>query len=474
MFNTDNMTVDPENCAHVLLVYLSGLTDCAQRTSAYFLLATHLCTVARKYPPLRELIQPFLKTLTPIFGDLVLQDMQLYRPESDWRDLARFRGLASEFYGELVPAFVWLQKISEVVINVDVLLSFLLVQLKSRRERWIKDGAFDALPILLKAFGENISLEMLELAVRVSREYVNEATLVDAAELLKDGKEYNILRELIFAFVAKPGRIEYVIVGILLKGDHHRTLKKYAFGLFVMMLKNWNDQRTIAVLTILFDHTPEVIGKAIDITLAQQNLPVEFQLQVVTKGLLFSRGELPLVSISRFVIENFKQGAMHMVGRILVEREEIGLALIADGAGKAAFLLAAIETANARAYLRYIQLCLSIVQKFPRMRRQFAASVIRLSICAAAKHGGEKVHYAKQIVSQCVSLFRDALQVLGEEFCATIWESLPSEEKEKTIVFVSAGIRAAEQKKKAENLVLFSTNERPGRQDEWQSVEIVE
>jgi hypothetical protein len=82
----------------------------------------------------------------------------------------------------------------------------------------------------------------------------------------------------------------------------------------------------------------------------------EFQVEVVTKGLLFANRNLPLNAISRFVIAAFKRGPMHMVARVLVAREDVGMALLADGAAKAAFLLTAIEKGNARAYVRYIEL----------------------------------------------------------------------------------------------------------------------
>jgi hypothetical protein len=481
-FNTDNMTVDPENCATILVRYLAGLQECAQRTTSYFALATHLCTVGRKYPPLREHIQPFLKTLTPIFSELVLQDMQLYRAASDWRDLSRFRSLASTFYRELLPAFVWLQKVSEVVIDVEVLVSFLLVQLKSRREAWIKSSAFDAVPVAVKSFGDRMSPAILDLAIRVSRDYfvenkqsVNPATwtelLSDAAALVQPRSGYDGVRELILGLVVGAPKLLHSIVAVLLRSDERRTLSKFSAGIVRRVLSEWKEQPTVPLLTILFNHTPAVIGQALEATLAQRSLPIEFQIDVVLIGLLHSKGNLPIDSISRFVIGGFKKGAMHMVGRVLVEHEDVGVALLADGAAKAAFLLSAVEKGNARAYLRFIQLCVGVLKKHGTIGIRFAECAIRLAVTTIAKYGGEKLIYGRQIVTQCIYVIKDAIDVLGERRSGALFSTLPIQERESTVEFISASIRAAEQRKKTENLVSFSRSERSNKQGEWQALD---
>lgn len=223
---------------------------------------------------------------------------------------------------------------------------------------------------------------------------------------------------------------------------------------------------------ILFNHSPEIIGRALEIVLDQRGLPIDFQIDVVTRGLILSQGSLPLDSISRFVIAAFKRGAMHMVGRVVVEREEIGVALLADGAAKAAFLLSAVEKGNARAYLRFVQLCISVLRKSPRIASGFAECAIRLAFENIAKYGGEKFVYAKQIVSQCVYIIKDAFDVLGGTRSQEFFETLGTAEKEFVVTYIMANIRAAEQRKKTENLVAFSTHERGHKQGEWQSLDI--
>jgi hypothetical protein len=161
-----------------------------------------------------------------------------------------------------------------------------------------------------------------------------------------------------------------------------------------------------------------------------------------------------------------------MVGRIVVEREEIGVALPAEGAAKAAFLLSSVEKGNARAYLRFIQLSISVLSKNRRLSGDFAKCAIRLAFEIISKYGGEKFVYAKQILTQCIYIMKDAFQVLGEQGSQQFFDTIASKEKEFLVQYVAASIRAAEQRKKTENLVAFSTHERGHKQGEWQTLDV--
>jgi hypothetical protein len=223
---------------------------------------------------------------------------------------------------------------------------------------------------------------------------------------------------------------------------------------------------------VMFEHSPSVIGHSLELVLDKRNLPIEFQIDITSRGLLLSKGNLPLNAISRFVIGSFKKGAMHMVGRIVVEREEIGVALLAEGAAKAAFLLSSVEKGNARAYLRFIQLSIAVLSKNQRLAGGFAKCAIRLAFEIIAKYGGEKFVYAKQILTQCVYTIKDAFQVLGEQESQQFFDTLATKKKKFVVQYVVTSIRAAEQRKKTENLVAFSTHERGHKQGEWQTLDV--
>ena len=481
-FNTDNMATDPENCSAILVVYLSGLRDCPQRTVAYFSLATHLCTVARKYPPLCELIQPFLNTLAPIFSDLVVQEMQLFNSGSDWREMARFRTLASSFYRELLPAFVWLQKLFESIIDINVFVSMLIIELKIKREHWIVVAAFEAMPVAISSFGNEIHPELLELSLRVAHECVTQEQslqtsqawfdlLNDVAMLLDGDNDNDNLRSLLCSIVLSCPRHLPKIIGQLLHGDSRKCLQKYSLLTFVRILQNWQDKSVFALIEILFRYDPNVIGHAIQLALEQKSLSLEFQIECVARGLCLAKDNIPLNAISRFVIFAFKRGAMHMVGRIVVEREDVGVALLADGAAKAAFLLSLVEKGNARAYLRFIQLCVSVLKKYP-MGVTFAESALRLAVEAISKYGADVRAQGKFIVSHSICIAKEAIEVMGSERAAAVFSGLSEEERASAATYIAAHIRAFEQRKKTENLVPFSKNTREQAHDEWQTLTI--
>jgi hypothetical protein len=94
-----------------------------------------------------------------------------------------------------------------------------------------------------------------------------------------------------------------------------------------------------------------------------------------------------------------------------------------------------------------------------------------LAVTTITRYGGEKLIYGRQIVTQCVYLIKETVDVLGERRSEAVFSTLPVEERESTVEFISASIRAAEQRKKTENLVSFSRNERANKQGEWQSLD---
>jgi hypothetical protein len=277
---------------------------------------------------------------------------------------------------------------------------------------------------------------------------------------------------LILSLVVAAPKLTHAIVAILLKADQRRTLAKFAAGIYRRILAEWKEPQTVPLLMVLFGHTPEVIGQALETTLAQTGLPMEFQIDVVQRGLLQSNGNLPVPSISRFVISAFKKGAMHMVGRIVVEREDVGITLLAGGAAQAAFLLASVEKGNARAYLRFIQLCVGVLKKHGPIGIRIAESALKLAITDIARYGGERLIYGRQIVTQCVYLLKDVIEVLGERRAEALFATMDHEARESAVEFIAASIRAAEQRKKTENLVSFSRSERANKQDEWQTLDV--
>jgi hypothetical protein len=298
--------------------------------------------------------------------------------------------------------------------------------------------------------------------------------LADCANIVRGTPDFDNIRELLLALILSAPKFPHAICAILLKSDTGRSLSRFAFGIFDVLIGVWREPPTAPFLTVLFGHSPEIIAYAIAAALANQQLSIEFKIEVITKGLQVSQAVVPFDAISRFVIFAFKKGAMHMVGRILLEHEEIGVALLADGAAKAAFLLTLLEKGNSRAYLRFIQLCLSILQKYPEIARKFAEAALRLSVETISKYGGEMSLHSRQIASQCVYILQDSVRFLGEKAAEAVFEAVPLAEKSRAVGFIAVNVRAEEQRKKTEKLIAFSTNERSSKSGEWQSFDVLE
>lgn len=521
-FNTDNMDKDPENCSAILVVYLDGLNKCQQRTESYFSIATHLCTVARKYPPLCDLLQRFLTTLSPIFFDLVTKEMQLWNPSSDWRTLSHFRSLAQSFYAELLPAFVWLQKVTETSsVDIEVLVSFILLELTNGKENWIMHAAFEALPVAIDAFGSKLSPSLLTLSIQASKTYyqkfagqkVNKRKLskdfndfsnfefnysddmknetdsiddtflnlilVSTRQITADVK-YDEVRENLMSTALNDLRIfSDEIFANLIQKDERNILSKYSFTIFEYFLKQKEDEiKIIALVVLLFSHSPSVINSCICSIMSNDKFSVEFRIEIVKRGLLLSpkSAPLPLEIINRFCIKNFKKGAMHMIGLMLVKRSDIGLALLADGAAKASFLLSCVEKGNCRAYLRFIQLSLHVILDQNSLNHgiqlKFAKAAAILALNVASKFGSDMTRHGHQILLQCICILNDAQKTMNRQLFEASFSSVASEIRTKAIQNIVFHIRNEEQRKKADQLVEFSTNERGKRQMEWQTLEI--
>lgn len=478
-FNTDNMSNDPENCSAILVVYLAGLGDCQQRTTSYFSLATHLCTVARKYPPICDLIQPFLKTLSQPFHELVLEEMKLWKPDSDWRAMAHFRSLVSVFYGELLPAYVWLQKTSKQLIDINSLVSFLILEVRTAKEPWITNAAFSALSVAVKSFGDEIHGELFELLLRTTSDYINELSsmshlrddfmnlLLFSSALIKDDANYDVLRECLFSFACSSYATPKIIAYLLNSDMKRKTLSKYSLSLFNFILLNFKPEAVSALSTLLFAHSPHIIGHVVNILIEDKTTKIEMKLDLLSRALQAEWKSIPLDDFATFCISNFKKGGMHLIAKLLVFKPQVGISLVANGGAQAAFLLAQSDINNSRAYLRFIQLCLTTIPE-----KTFAESIFQLVVAVLVKFGGETHRLGRQIVFQGMRMIADVEKILGDKI-KDYYSPIKTDDKAKFVAIMMAHIKADEHRKKTAKLIEIGNTDRGQRgHDEWQTLEI--
>ena len=480
-FNTDNMAKDPENCSAILVVYLNSLDSCKERSTSFYSLAAHLCTVGRKYAQIRPLVQSFLLTMTPIFADVVLQAMSLWQNRTDWRKISEYRQLAHSFYGELLPAFVWLQSISETVVKVDVLVSFFVIEMKLSKEQWMVNAAFEALTTALDFCGNEISSDMLELAMRTALGFTGtdeKQLIINSATLLKEDPSWDSLRECILSLsMGDPKRYSDITLAYLLKSDKRRTLSKYALGIAEFLIQKYRDggldnSHANALFVALFNHTPSVVVPVCDFCIAMKGLATEFKLMIIELGLLAIGQELhDLGSIPRYLLATFKKGGMHLIGKLMNVRPKVGMYLFIKGASKAAFLLALKDKENIRAYIWFLQLGLINMEAYDKtLATTFAPCMFRFCVKIIEACESDPLN-GRMIVWHCIRVIHDAVRISSKPLDKVYAESSP-ETRKSLCEILAKHIQSEIQNQKLQALVEFSTNERSHRQSEWTTLEI--
>lgn len=511
-FITDSLTSDSENCSHVFTVYLNGIKECKQRTSAYYSLATHLCAVSMKYSNVAEMIHDFLVDLLPVFADVFYNAAALWKNKNDWRQMSKFREFASSFYSQLLPSFVWLQTIvgkkneKSLLISPEVLLSFCIIESsnqKNNNEQWMIEGAFNAIPVLIEYFGSDLPTELLELALKITktqlqkdRESMNEfiKILLNACKILKNNKEHDSLRLTLLSIVFSTvnmksfNKVDFVAPALtyIINSDFNsKNLFIHLPAISQLILDNLFDKHRIdekegiPLFSLIFHHSPSIVGYVSNLLLKNTNtnlnnnnntsskkyiIPSDFTLNVIKIGIPLLSGSFPLRQVSRFCIEMFKKGGMLLIGKALIEKPEIGFALLSQGNAKACFLLCSNDLNNCRAYLRFVQLSLSSSENINNndCKLSFAKSVFRLAVNVLCKFGSD-VQRGHQIVSLCVQLIQNVKQIVGVDELNKMFNVLDLPEKLATFKMMNLHISKAELKKRNKNLAAFSTIQRTRR-----------
>jgi hypothetical protein len=387
-----------------------------------------------------------------------------------------FRCLAEKFYEEMLPAFVWLQSRSQVIVNITVLVSFFIIELTKGKESWMISASFEALMVALHIGGPELSPDLLELALRTALRFQRNdevQLLINSAALLRPTREWNSLRSCILSF-AMAKAFSPLLFAHLLKTDEQKTLARFAFSIGHTFVENFRDAKidfptATALFVILFGHSPDVISPLCEHAIGTKKLSTQFKLMLVGFG--FKGGNKVLGGIPRYLLSVFKTGGMHLVSQLLLTRPAVGIALLSKGAAKAAFLLALKDVENARAYLWFIQLAvITIEQNDGRVARPFASSVLKLCLKVVEKWSNDPLN-GRMIVWHAVRIMKDVARIL-EAAIQTLFEECSRDEKQMIVLIIQEHVSAEIQNKKMQELVEFSTNDRGKKQSEWTDLEI--
>ena len=479
-FNTENMSKTATGTS-ILDVYVTGLTACKQRTSEYFSLATHLCTSARRDPAILEAIKDYLETLTPVFADIVKHSMELYKDKSDWRATAKFRNLASSFYQELLPAFVWLQERTKTIIPIPTLISFFLIELHLTREKWVSSASFDAITIAFRFCGKEIPLQLIELTLRsivpffsnVSTQQISEF-LLSCGRAIKPSETANNLRLYTLSLVLQYS-FNVKTIAYILKNDVECILAPFLPKISACIVESVNEGKTSmqeasALYSLIFYHYPNSVSAVILDSLSLQSKDIESVFDIIDNGIAAFQGSFPIDAIARFCIATFRRGGMLLIARALIKRPEVGVALLSLGGAKSTIIMCLNDFSNIILYLRFLELCVETCSKFETIIKPFTVSIVKLCSKLIVQYGNDIMN-GHQTVQQCVQLLRASEKVLGDEFVNVI-DEIDSFDRTDVMQMIETHIAKANLKKKSQKLATFSSNTRSKKTDEWQSLEL--
>jgi hypothetical protein len=469
-------TGNPADHASVIKAYIDGMMGCKQRSAAYYSLATSLCQIARLTP--NDETSRFLSGIHPVSEEIVLKAMRLWKNRGDWRALSEFRDLASAFYVDLLPSLVWLETLTDSQIDVESLCAFLVLDAQYGEEPWIAAAAYEAIPVMLEYFGGRLHADVVELALRLSVTKQGkpfESVLLSTAALLTSDQAYDRLRRLILSIVLNSD-FEAPVIARILQTDVAGALTPYAPAIVARTLREFTSKRfaaptAVALLSLAIAHSPSIIGHAVDLLLLLDSAHRDFVFTVLRIALPRPHAALPLISLARFCVEHFKRGGMLLVGALLLSNPELAFALLSRGVAKAAFLLCANDLANARAYLRFVQLALDAAGAFT-VHRPFALAVLRLAFGVIRAFGSDP-QIGHQILSLCVQILSTVKKAVGEEEFKR--EFAVNEGREAVIGMLRLQIGKAAIRQRNANLVAFSANARAKRaEDDWEDLEVLD
>jgi hypothetical protein len=292
---------------------------------------------------------------------------------------------------------------------------------------------------------------------------------------MKEHASYDGLRKQLIAIVLDSNFVPAVVARILAT-DAARALATYAPAIAVRILKEFTAkalpaEAEVALFSVLFAHSPSIIGMATEKLIRLDFSYRELVLRVLRICLRGAHSDLPLAALARFCIENFKRGGMLLVGFLLLSHPELGLALLGRGVAKAAFLLCVNDLTNARAYLRFVQIGQAAAGRFP-VRVGFGLSILRLALEVIGTFGSDP-QIGHQVISHCVHIILKVKEEVGDERFRREFEKLPGKDEVAAMLRLQIGKSAIRQRNA--NLMAFSASARSRRaEDAWEELVISE
>jgi hypothetical protein len=340
----------------------------------------------------------------------------------------------SSSYSDLLFSFVWLQHVfplDVVLITVDRMIAFFLLEMCISAESWRIYGAFAGFSAVFQYVGRAVPLELFDLII---------AACADSSR-----RNVNLLRPLVPDFLLYAGalidktpeyeKIWHGLVSILLSNDNECSPTALAhiirnsqtvdfagrFGRFIvrhLLRETYNEEDASALMTMLFDAAPMAIPSFIKImseTRKGIDQYVNFKLNAVKRALLRYETREAIDKIAVFFIKNFQNGGMEAIAQVLVRRPAIGMEFLARGAADQAASRIDDGVNEAKQILPFLSLVLSKLRGH-KLRLDIAAQIAEAAYHTIVKYGGDR-RRGRELVIEAVALLREADKVARGASC---------------------------------------------------------
>lgn len=471
--------------------YVNGLQRVVDKTSGFFSVASRLCILARDSQTICDQFIDFLKTLTPIFTQLVLDSIKLRSTRSDWEEVSRYRSRMSPFYHNLLSSFVWLHKTfpsEETVINIDSMSSFFLLEMTISSESWRIYAAFDAFTSLFRYFPDKIDINMMSSITFACADSVQKNKqllgplipnfLLYTSRMLKNEEPYSEIWNYLCIILFKGMNCEAEALGLLIKNAPHpnMTVKFAQLITNKVSMKTFTEDEGIMLMTIIFESAKPAIPAVVKLLCTCRiGHVVHFKITSLERALTRSTTRESFDKLAYYVVKHFDEGGVELVSKLIVRKPDsgLGIELLARGAAKASILSIDKTIDDAIESLRFFQLSLSCVPEL-KNEKLFAIEVVKAAIHAIAKWGTDKKR-GKQLISEVSILIGIADSQIDKEVSKKAYDEMSPDERDEAINNMQKFAQSAKKKKSKLSLKKFSANvvRKPQNEEgEWQSLDV--
>ncbi|OHT16564.1 hypothetical protein TRFO_13162 [Tritrichomonas foetus] len=482
----------------IFKIYIDGLSSIKKSSAIYFTIATHICHIIQTHNYLSNLINDYKEQLIVQLCEVISISMALWRSDpEDWEQVSQFRINYSSSYSDILVSFIWLQsKLDNEILSFSTIYDFFIDELNHGTEYWRMAAAFSALTAIMQFSKNSIEPEKVAKAIEAAEHaktvspklgidilpsFIKSCTTIRSddgktalswsqmlnfilthdfdiesfANLINDGKPEDLLKNTIDSSVLND-------IILFIRAQFEKKLI--------------DNSQCIALFTILLDKSNEIVQKLMEFFLSQDSrifAPLKFDLyrRLLKRSNKETVSTLQLQTISLFAWTNFKQGGMNLIAQVLIEKPELGINLFAFDNLKTITELCLNDIVNCEVFIQFVTFGYQIYKLFNISHPDFEIGIASLPFKIINKWS-EDIQKGSDITMTAIILINIILKDSNRAVRAA-FSAMNIQEQRNSIDQISKQITKIENKKKVQNLMVFSNARRRTQEndDEWQSLD---